>query len=88
MFPVETIKPFARTFPKKVNYESIVDRGRFKAQSFLKMTPNEMSDGSERGVKKDFINVVNLSKFLAILYRKPIEEVIFSKAACLSLQLY
>ena len=38
---------------------------------------------------KQFINLINLSKFLAILYhKKPIKKVIFGKAAGLSLQLY
>ena len=40
-------------------------------------------------LEKHFISLINLSKFLAILYHnKPMKKVIFNKAAFLPLQLY
>ena len=50
IFPVKTIEIFARIVPAKLNYESIVDRGGSKGQSFLKMTPDKTSEAAPRSV--------------------------------------
>ena len=50
------------------------------------MTPDEISEADPRPVllkevlRKYSINLIYVSKFLSILYHKPIKEVIFSKA--------
>ena len=50
IFPVKTLEIFARIVPVKLNYEYAVDRRVFKAQSLLKMTPDEMLEADPRTV--------------------------------------
>ena len=50
IFPFKTIDIFVRIVPVKLNYESIADRRVPKAQFFLKMTPNDISDAAPRPV--------------------------------------
>ena len=50
---------FARIFPTKLNYETIVDKGRSKSPLLLKVTPQEISEAPtnllfERGAQKIF----------------------------------
>ena len=50
IFPAKTKEIFAGSVPIKLNYESMVDRGGTKAQSILKMTPDEISEAVPRPV--------------------------------------
>ena len=60
IFPIKTLDIFTWIVPVKLNYESIVDRGVSKAQSFLKMTADEMSETAPRPVlwKKCLENIL------------------------------
>ena len=74
-FPVKTLEIFAWIFPVKLNYESIVDRGGSKAQFVLKMIRWNIRSSSKnclvnKALGKHFLNLIDLSKFLAILYHK------------------
>ena len=96
IFPVKTLEIFAWIVPVKLNYESInyeTMRGVQgsilpKSDSQWNMRSSPITYFVKEVLGKLFINLINLSKFLAILYHKQtFKEVIFSKAACLSLQL-
>ena len=86
IFLGKTIELFAWIVPVNFNYESIVDRGGYNAQSFLNMTPDEISEAAPRPVlwKKcngNTINLINWSSFQQYYtINKSIKEVIFSKA--------
>ena len=77
IFPVKTVESFAGIISVKLNYESIVDIRGSKALFLLKITPDKISKAASRPVLwktevlgKSFLNLINLSKFLAILYHK------------------
>ena len=44
IFAVKTVEMFSGIVQTKLNYESIVERRGFKDQSFLKKTPDEISE--------------------------------------------
>ena len=44
----QNYRHFARMFPAKLNYETIVDKGRSKSPLLLKMTPQEISEAPTR----------------------------------------
>ena len=46
IFAVKTVEMFSGIVQTKLNYESIVERRGFKAQSFLKKTPDEISEAA------------------------------------------
>ena len=64
---------FAWIAPVKLNYETIVERRGLKVPSLLKMTSQEMSEAAhslKEVLRKGFINLIYLSKFLVISYHK------------------